>query len=104
MEGEFEITDKEGNTFDPATKDITDRYNSMDIAVVLDLGADIYIVEEMMYASVGGRFSYGMTDINASAYQLKNRDGNYDASHTATVMFYVGFHYIIGGKKIAMSK
>jgi len=95
-----QIADKDGNMFDAGKKDIKDRYNSMDIALVIDLGADIFIIEEMIYFSAGARFYYGMTDINASAYQLKNMDGNYDASHNAGLIFNLGFHYIIAGKEL----
>ncbi len=99
-EGEFELEDLDGNKFDPAAKDIKDRLNSMDIAIVVDLGADIFVVPGMLYASVGVRFWYGLTDLNVDAYHLENMDGNYDPSHNAAVMGLVGFHYIIGGEKI----
>ena len=95
-----QIADKDGKMFDAGAKDIKDRYNSMDVAIVLDLGADIFIIEEMIYVSAGARFYYGVTDINASAYQLKNLDGNYDPSHNAGLIFNLGFHYIIAGKEL----
>jgi len=94
-----EVTDKEGNTFDVGSKDITDRYNSTDISFVLDLGADIFVVENILYLSAGLRMAYGLTDINADAYQLNNLEGNYDPSHNAAVTFMFGAHYIIAGKK-----
>ena len=100
MEGKFEITDKDGHTFDPAAKDITDRYNSMDVSAVIDLGADIFIIQEVFYISAGARFYYGLMDINASAYQIENKEGKYEASHNAGIMFDLGFHYVIGAKKI----
>jgi len=91
--------DKEGNTFDAGATDITDRYNSTDISFVLDLGADIFLVENIFYLSTGLRMAYGLTDINADAYQIENLDENYDASHNAAVTFMFGLHYIIAGKK-----
>ncbi len=94
----YELQDKEGSTFDAGASDITDRYNEMDIAFVLDLGADIFLITDMLYLSAGARMFYGLTDINASAYQLKNNDGNYEASHNAGVTFMLGLHYIIAGK------
>lgn len=94
-----DIEDKEGKTFDAGAKDITDRYNSSDISFVLDLGADIFLVENVFYLSAGVRMAYGLTDINADAYQLKNLEGNYDPSHNAAVNFMFGLHYIIAGKK-----
>jgi hypothetical protein len=93
------IEDQNGNEFDPGAKDIKDRYNSMDVAFVLDLGADIFVMPEMLYISIGFRGYYGFTDINATDYQLPNlQDDKYDASHNAGGGFYLGFHYVIGGK------
>jgi hypothetical protein len=94
-----EVKDKEGNTFDVGSKDITERYNSTDISFVLDLGADIFLVENVFYLSAGLRMAYGFTDINADAYQLNNLEGNYDPSHNAAVTFMFGAHYVIAGKK-----
>jgi len=94
-----DLIDKEGNTFDAGAKEIKDRYNSSDISFVLDLGADIFLMENVLYASVGARMFYGLTDINASAYHLENLDGNYEPSHNAGVTFMFGLHYIIAGKK-----
>ncbi len=92
------ITDLNGNEFDAGAKDIKDRYNSTDIAIVLDLGADIFVMEDMMYLSIGARGYYGLTDINAGPYKLDNIDGNYDTSRNAGLLFNLGFHYIIGSK------
>ncbi|MEE4257778.1 MAG: porin family protein [Bacteroidales bacterium] len=94
-----DIEDKEGNIFDAGAPDITDRYNSTDISFVLDLGADIFLMENVLYASIGVRMFYGLTDINIDAYQLKNLEGNYQASHNAGGTFMFGLHYIIAGKK-----
>lgn len=102
MAGEREMLNPiSGELFDPAAKDITDRYNDMDVAVTLDLGADIFIIEEMLYLSVAGRFSYGLTDINADDYQIPNQDNNYDPSHTGRLTGYFGIHYIIAGKNLS---
>ncbi len=94
-----ERTDKEGNTFDVGATDIKERFTNTDISLVLDLGADIFLVKNMLYLSVGARMFYGLTDINATAYQINNIDGNYEASHNAGVTFMFGLHYIIAGKK-----
>lgn len=94
----FRVEDKEGNPFFIGEDDIKDRFNSMDIGIVLDLGADIFLVENMLYLSAAARFHYGFTDINASAYQMENKDENYDPSHNASGVFMLGLHYIIGGK------
>jgi hypothetical protein len=91
------VVNEEGESFDAGAKDIKDRYNSSDIFIVLDLGADIFLVEDMLYLSTGIRMAYGLTDINASAYQMKNGEGNYDPSHNASVVFRLGINYIIAG-------
>jgi hypothetical protein len=80
---------------DQGTEDITDRFNSSDISIVLDLGADIFVVEGMLYLSAGARMFYGLADINAEAYQVGD---NYESSHNAGVTFMLGLHYIIAGK------
>lgn len=98
IEGQFELENKDDETFDVGAKDITDRFNSMDIGVVLDLGADIFLMENILYLSAAARLNYGFTDINASAFQLNNIDGNYDPSHNAGGVFMIGIHYIIAGK------
>ena len=95
---EFYINNKEGKEFFIGEEDIKDRFNSMDIGIVLDLGADIFLVENTLYLSAAARFHYGFTDINATAYQMENKDENYDPSHNASGVFLLGLHYIIGGK------
>ena len=87
-----------GKTVNVGQKDIKERYNSMDISFVLDLGVDIFLIEDMLYLSAAGRFYYGIIDLNATDYQVKNIDGNYDPSHNAGGGFYLGIHYIIGKK------
>ena len=88
-----------GKIVNVGEKEIEDRYNTMDISFVLDLGADIYVMDEILYLSAAARMYYGFMDINASDYQVKNSDNNYDPSHNAGVGFYFGVHYIIGSKK-----
>lgn len=99
MEGQIELENKEGVPFDPAASDIKDRFNSLDVAFVIDLGVDIFVMEDILYLSAGARMFYGFTDINASAYQMENYDGNYEASHNAGGTIYAGIHYIIMGGK-----
>ena len=91
-----DLVNKEGETFDAGASDITDRYSSSDISFVLDLGADIFVVEGMLYLSVGARMFYGFTDINEEAYRIREP---YDPLHNAGVTFMLGLHYIIAGKQ-----
>jgi len=104
MIGMFELTNLAGEKFDPAAHDIKDRFNSPDVALVLDLGADIWLAEEVMYLSAGVRSWYSVTDLNADPYQIPNKEGIYKPSHTAGIMVFCGFHYIIGGQKISESQ
>jgi len=89
-----------GKEVNVGEKDIKERYNNMDISLVLDLGADIFVIQEMLYLSVAFRGYYGFTDINATDYQVENYDGNYDPSHNAGGGFFFGVHYIIGGGSV----
>lgn len=95
----FYKTNLEGEDFFVGETNIEDRYNSLDVALVIDLGADIFVMENILYLSVGARMFYGLTDINADAYQMKNYDGDYNPSHNAGGTLYFGVHYIINGKK-----
>ena len=40
-------------------------------------------------------FAYGLTDIIAPDYQIKNTSGNYDPVHNAYVGFNVGVNYVL---------
>ena len=55
-------------------------------------------MKDILYLSAAARFYYGLIDINATDYQVENYDKNYDPSHNAGGGFYLGIHYIIGGK------
>lgn len=96
LEGRIELENNIGEPFDPAQKDIKDRFESMDVAVLLDIGADIFLIEEVMYLSAALRGHYSLNDLNVEAFQIKNREGVYAPSHNASLMVYVGIHYIIG--------
>ena len=86
-----------GKTVNVGQEDIKERFNSMDVSIVIDLGADIFLMKDVLYLSAAARLYYGLIDINATDYQVKNFDGNYDPSHNAGGGLYVGIHYIIGG-------
>jgi hypothetical protein len=80
---------------------ITERYNSMDIAGRLDLGADINLGEHL-FLNVGVTMAYGFMDINASDYQIPNYSSHtYDPSHNVFGGINVGINYIlpVGAKK-----
>ena len=103
MKDMFTLINEDGVEFDPAKHDIKERFKNTDIDIVLDLGADIFIVEGVMYLSAGARFWYAMNDLNADAYKIPNKEGIYEPSRNAGIFVFVGFHYIIAGKKIVES-
>ena len=84
---------KDGETIDVTAKDIKDRYESLDIGVAFDFGADISLSDEF-FISMGMRFNYGFTDINVPAYHLENSKGEaYNKSNNLWGGLYVGINY-----------
>ena len=81
-----------GEFIDPGAEDIKDRYNSMDFMLVVDAGMDIKLTEKL-FINVGFRISYGLIDINAEEWQLKNYDGIYESSHNFTAGITAGFNF-----------
>ncbi len=71
---------------------ITDRYNSIDVMVRIDLGVEISIIKNL-WASAGLSMGYGLLDINAPDWQLKDSSGNYNPSHNVFGGFNVGINY-----------
>ena len=71
-----------GNTFQIGQEDIKERYSSMDIVARVDLGLEITLVKFLML-DVGATFGYGLMDLNATDYRLKDSTGNYHPSHNA---------------------
>jgi opacity protein-like surface antigen len=87
------ITIDSANTHSKITA--TDRFNKTDIELVLDLGSDFTIYHNL-YASAGIRFNYGLDDINAPDWQIKNLHGMYNPSTTAWGGIHIGIHYVFG--------
>jgi hypothetical protein len=87
------ITDKE---FDVAATDVTDRYESSDIFLNVELGARIFFMEEL-YMDVSFFGGYGLKDINAAEWQIGNTDGEYNASHNAFGGLKIGVAYVLFG-------
>jgi hypothetical protein len=75
-----------------AEETITDRYNAIDVMGRLDLGIEISLIKNL-YLNTGFSFAYGLMDINASDWQIKNSDGNYDPSNNFFGGFHVGVNY-----------
>lgn len=78
-------------------QDITDRFEKWDMGLVLDIGSDFKLVDNL-YASTSLRFSYGLKDINVPAWQIKSpTSAKYEKSTTGLAMVLVGVHYLFGG-------
>lgn len=78
-------------------EDIKDRFNSLDIMMVADIGAQIPISEDW-FITAGFRVTYGLMDINAEEWQIKNKSGEYNASKNFTAGITIGFNYKIDAK------
>lgn len=84
---------------DPAGKEeIKDRFNSLDIMLVADVGAQISLTADW-FMTAGFRVAYGLTDMNAEDWQLENLDGVYEASKNFTAGITIGINYKIGASK-----
>jgi len=80
------------DSIDVSKTDIKDRYKSMDIMARFDCGLDIILISHIGI-NIGVSGAYGLTDINASAWQLKNSDGVYKPSHNVYGGLNIGLRY-----------
>ncbi|MEI6682002.1 MAG: porin family protein [Bacteroidota bacterium] len=80
--------------FNAGADDVKSRYNSMDIMARLDVGVDIIIVKHLLL-NVGVTMAYGLTDINATDFRIKDYTGNYNASHNAYAGLNLGLCYLL---------
>lgn len=86
--------DLNGKTFKTDAKNIQNRFTDYDIGVAVDLGADIHLSDKFFF-SPGFRLNYGFTDINAEAYRIEDKDGEYSPSHNFWFGFFFGLSYKI---------
>jgi hypothetical protein len=87
------IVNADGDVVNAAAKEIKDRYESLDIGVAFDFGADINLSDQF-FVTMGMRFNYGFKDINVPAYHLDNSKGEpYDKSNNLWGGLYVGINY-----------
>ena len=78
---------------------ITDRYNSFQLFFRIDAGVE-FTVAKNLGLHVGLTLNYGLLDINAPDWQLKDADGNYNPSYNAYGGLNFGITYAIPvGKK-----
>ena len=76
-------------------EDRTARFNNRDMELVLDLGSDFRITGNF-YASTGLRFNYGLWDINADGFKIKDPGRTTNISQNALGGVHMGIHYVFG--------
>ena len=70
-----------GESFNPGSEDIKERFTSMDVFVRMDLGVEFMVINHLMI-DFGLKTGYGLMDINATDYQMPDRSsGTYHPSH-----------------------
>lgn len=87
----------EGEDYNIAASDVTDRFESSDIFLNVELGVRVFILDEL-YADASLFGAYGVKDINASDWQIPNKDGEYNGSHNAFGGIKIGVAYILFGE------
>lgn len=89
----YYLQNLEGKSFYPLKSEISDRFESTEISLVLDVGADIHLSDQF-FISAGARINYGLKDINAEAYRMNDLENNeYSPSHNFWGGLYVGINY-----------
>ena len=86
-----------GKEFNVAATDVKDRFESSDVFLNVELGARIFVIDELYIdASLFG--AYGFKDINAADWRIENKDGEYNGSHNAYAGLKIGVAYILFGE------
>ena len=80
------------DSLDVSANDIKNRYQSMDIMARVDLGLDVIFFSHLAI-NFGISSAYGLTDINASEWRLKNGKGEYKSSHNLYGGLNLGLRY-----------
>jgi len=73
---------------------ITDRYNSLDIMIRADLGAEMNIAENLLL-NAAVTLAYGLKDINAPDWKISDHTGQYHASHNIYAGITFGINYLL---------
>jgi hypothetical protein len=97
---EMNVKDMKNNTHKISEETITSRFNSYDIFARIDLGVDITLVKNLVL-NAGLSMGYGLTDINATDWQIKDNSGNYNPSHNIYGGVNVGICYVFDFNKSA---
>jgi opacity protein-like surface antigen len=69
-----------GKKFDIGKEDIKERFSSMDVFARADLGLEVMIIKHLMI-DFGLKLGYGLMDLNAADYRIKDHSGAYHPSH-----------------------
>ncbi|MFZ4520440.1 MAG: porin family protein [Bacteroidales bacterium] len=88
------LADLKNNPYNVGEETITTRYSSMDVMGRLDLGVDIHVASNI-FLNVGLTMAYGLTDINAEDFRIKDHTGNYNPSHNIYGGLNVGINYVL---------
>ncbi|MGA2824112.1 MAG: porin family protein [Bacteroidales bacterium] len=80
------------STFKVGQEEIKERFSSMDVLARMDLGLDITLVKHLMI-EFGIKFGYGLMDLNATDYHIKDHSGAYHPSHNVFGGLTLGLNY-----------
>ena len=81
-----------GSTFKIGKEEIKERFSSMDVFARMDLGLDITLIRHLMI-EFGIKLGYGLMDLNATNYHIKDYSGTYHPSHNAFGGLTLGLNY-----------
>ena len=73
---------------------ITSRYTSINIMARLDLGVEILIIKNLSL-DLALSFAYGLTDMNATDWRMKDITKKYNAGHNAYGGINIGLNYVL---------
>ena len=94
---EYFVNEFTGETFDMGAEDVTERFNSSDIFINLEMGARIFIIDNL-YVDATLNGGYGVKDINHADWHMINKDGHYKSSHNGFIGVKVGIAYVLFGE------
>jgi hypothetical protein len=81
-----------GSTFKIGQEEIKERFSSMDVFARMDLGLDVTLVKHLMI-EFGIKLGYGLMDLNAADYRIKDHSGTYHPSHNVFGGVTLGLNY-----------
>ncbi len=85
-----------GENYELGATDVTERFNSSDFFISLDLGARI-LFGEKLFLDATLNMGYGLSDINHEDWQIPNGSSVYDPSRNAYAGLKLGLAYVLFG-------